>query len=254
MPGRADGQRPPEFDGLDHVSLPCRNLQGGIRFYRDVLGGELVAETPAFAFFELWGTRIGIGSEGCTFLDADNEYPHLGITCNAEALVQMKSVAHRVRYPIQQLLDAERCGGDDVLLRSVGQCHRAILPRGLRRRSQPTERTTSGTRNCDRHKCDQILRLASPCGLTKTNLCAEAAMGEETTHIAVGRNREPKPLSLIRRCCDAAKPTPEKPTFGRMPPVIPKVRYPSLGAHADSRFRPPQCRRSSDLGVSPDGP
>ena len=81
---------PPEFFGLDHVSFPCRDLQEGIRFYSAVLGGNMVIERPAFAFFELWGLHIGIGSEGCTFLETDNEYPHIGITCNAYALVQMK--------------------------------------------------------------------------------------------------------------------------------------------------------------------
>jgi catechol 2,3-dioxygenase-like lactoylglutathione lyase family enzyme len=71
--------------------LPCHDLQEGIRFYRDVLGGELIVERPAFAYFKLWATKMGIGSDGCTFLEDDNEYPHLGIACNAEALVAMKN-------------------------------------------------------------------------------------------------------------------------------------------------------------------
>ncbi len=29
---------PPKFNGFDHVSAPCRDLEEGIRFYRDVLG------------------------------------------------------------------------------------------------------------------------------------------------------------------------------------------------------------------------
>ena len=81
---------PPELGSLDHVSFPCRDLQEGIRFYRDVLGGNMIVERAAFAFFELWGLHVGIGSEGCSFLENDNEYPHVGITCNADALVQMK--------------------------------------------------------------------------------------------------------------------------------------------------------------------
>jgi catechol 2,3-dioxygenase-like lactoylglutathione lyase family enzyme len=81
---------PPAMDGLDHVSLPCRDLDEGIRFYTEVLGGKKLVHEGAFAMFELWGTHIGIGSDGCTFIAPSNEYPHVGLTCNAEALVQMK--------------------------------------------------------------------------------------------------------------------------------------------------------------------
>lgn len=86
--GAAD--RPPTLDGLDHVSVPCRDLDEGIRFYRDVLGGRVVVQEPAFALFEIAGAHIGIGSAGCTFMDPGNEYPHIGLTCSAEALVRMR--------------------------------------------------------------------------------------------------------------------------------------------------------------------
>ena len=81
---------PPGFDGFDHVSVPCRDLEEGIRFYRDVLGGKLVVQESAFALFEISGVRVGIGSEGCTFLGRSTEYPHFAFACGAEALVQMK--------------------------------------------------------------------------------------------------------------------------------------------------------------------
>ena len=35
---------PPKFKSVDHLSVPCRDLEEGIRFYRDVLGGELVVQ------------------------------------------------------------------------------------------------------------------------------------------------------------------------------------------------------------------
>ena len=82
---------PPKFNHLDHVSVPCRDLEEGIRFYRDVLGGEqIVSSVVAFAFFEIAGARIGIGSVGCTFLNESTEYPHMAFNVGAEELVQMK--------------------------------------------------------------------------------------------------------------------------------------------------------------------
>lgn len=82
---------PPKFNHLDHVSVPCRDLEEGIRFYRDVLGGEqIVSSVVAFAFFEIAGARIGIGSVGCTFLNESTEYPHMAFNVGPEELVQMK--------------------------------------------------------------------------------------------------------------------------------------------------------------------
>ena len=53
---------PPTFQSIDHVSVSCRDLVEGIRFYRDVLGGELMVQQSAFTLFKIAGTRIGIGS------------------------------------------------------------------------------------------------------------------------------------------------------------------------------------------------
>ena len=80
----------PELIAFGHISLPCRDLDEGIRFYRDVLGGELLVEQPAFAQFDLAGTKIGIGSVGTTFMTAGAEYPHLAFNVDAETLVRMK--------------------------------------------------------------------------------------------------------------------------------------------------------------------
>ncbi len=90
MDRNSEPSGPPVFDGIDHVSFPCRDLAEGIRFYREVLGGTLLVQESAFALFDICGVRIGIGSDGCTFLDAGTEYPHVGLACSAEALVQMK--------------------------------------------------------------------------------------------------------------------------------------------------------------------
>ena len=81
---------PPTFNGFDHVSVPCRDLDEGIRFYRDVLGGELLVTESAFALFRIAGTRVGVGSAGTTFMNEHTEYPHFAFNCGPDALVQMK--------------------------------------------------------------------------------------------------------------------------------------------------------------------
>jgi catechol 2,3-dioxygenase-like lactoylglutathione lyase family enzyme len=81
---------PPQLKSVDHVSMPCRDLDEGIRFYRDVLGGEMVVQESAFALFKLAGTRIGIGSAGCTFMEENAEYPHLAFVAEADQLSAMK--------------------------------------------------------------------------------------------------------------------------------------------------------------------
>lgn len=82
---------PPRLDGIDHVSFPCRDLDEGIRFYRDVLGGNMLVREDAFALFEICGARIGIGSAGCTFIEPGTEYPHIGFACSADAFVAMQN-------------------------------------------------------------------------------------------------------------------------------------------------------------------
>ena len=81
---------PPQLKFLDHVSLACRDLDEGIRFYRDVLGGEMVVAEGAFALFNLAGARVGISSAGCTFMQPGDEYPHVAFNCDADALVKMR--------------------------------------------------------------------------------------------------------------------------------------------------------------------
>jgi len=84
----APAVRRPAFARLDHVSLPCRDLEAGIRFYRDVLGGELVVQEAKFALFRIAGTRIGIGAAGTTFMSDDAEYPHIAFNVGPDVLVE----------------------------------------------------------------------------------------------------------------------------------------------------------------------
>lgn len=81
---------PPAFKSFDHASLPCHDLDEAIRFYGDVLGGELLVQEDKFVLFKIAGTRIGIGSTGTTFMTENAEYPHIAFNIGPDGLVQMK--------------------------------------------------------------------------------------------------------------------------------------------------------------------
>jgi len=100
---RANVTGPPKFNHFDHVSVPCRDLEEGIRFYRDVLGCEQIGSVEAFAFFEIAGTRIGIGSVGCTFMNESTEYPHLAFNVGPDELVHMKDWLTACSVPTSDL-------------------------------------------------------------------------------------------------------------------------------------------------------
>jgi catechol 2,3-dioxygenase-like lactoylglutathione lyase family enzyme len=90
---------PPVLDSFAHVSVPCRDLEEGKRFYTQVLGGKIRVDTPTFAAIVVNGVEIGIGNEGCTFLEPGNEYPHFAFYCGPEALSQMKAWLARCGIP-----------------------------------------------------------------------------------------------------------------------------------------------------------
>jgi catechol 2,3-dioxygenase-like lactoylglutathione lyase family enzyme len=80
----------PTFDSLAHVSLPCRDLEEGKQFYVGVLGGKVRVDRPTFVALEIAGTEIGIGTVGCTYIEAAKEYPHIAFYCGPDEIVQMK--------------------------------------------------------------------------------------------------------------------------------------------------------------------
>ena len=98
-----DVSGPPSLTKLDHVSVPSRNLEEGIRFYRDVLGGEHIVTEPAFALFNLGGTRIGISTEGNTFMTAGAEYPHLAFNVVATEVDHMRAWLAACGIPMTNL-------------------------------------------------------------------------------------------------------------------------------------------------------
>jgi catechol 2,3-dioxygenase-like lactoylglutathione lyase family enzyme len=81
---------PARLDSFAHVSVPCRDLEEGISFYVDVLGGELRVSGKIFASVRLAGINLGFGIEGCSFMLPSAEYPHLAFYVGAEELMHTK--------------------------------------------------------------------------------------------------------------------------------------------------------------------
>jgi len=96
---RTEVEGPPAFSSIHHIAIPCRDLEEGIDFYRDVLGGVQKIQDSAFALFELAGTRIGISTEGATSMTPGTEYPHFAFLVDASALVRMKEWLTRCSVP-----------------------------------------------------------------------------------------------------------------------------------------------------------
>ncbi len=94
---------PPKLAAFAHVSVPCRDLEEGKRFYRDVLGGEMVVDTPTFCSFVLGGVQIGIGTVGCAWTEAETEYPHFAFYVDAHTLVRMRAWLEKCGIPTSNL-------------------------------------------------------------------------------------------------------------------------------------------------------
>ena len=80
----------PQLGPFAHVSFPCRDIEEGKKFYVEVLGGKQRVNTPTFCAFMFGEVEIGIGNQGCTFMDPTHEYPHIAFYCDAPTIVAMK--------------------------------------------------------------------------------------------------------------------------------------------------------------------
>lgn len=93
----------PILRAFAHVSLPCRDLAEGMRFYEGVLGGVLRVQEPAFASYEIAGVNIGIGSVGCTFMGEGAEYPHIAFFVTAEEMLGMRAWLEACGIPMSPM-------------------------------------------------------------------------------------------------------------------------------------------------------
>jgi catechol 2,3-dioxygenase-like lactoylglutathione lyase family enzyme len=96
-PDIVDG--PPNFKKFAHISLPCRDLDEGIRFYRDVCGGTVRLVEETFAMIVVCGTDVGVGIVGVSYIERTAEYPHLAFFVGPDELVQMQKWLTRCGIP-----------------------------------------------------------------------------------------------------------------------------------------------------------
>jgi catechol 2,3-dioxygenase-like lactoylglutathione lyase family enzyme len=99
MPADSKLKRP-KLDAFAHVSLPCRDLVEGKRFYVDMLGGTVRVDQPTFVAIQLCGVDIGIGTEGCSWLPRVAEYPHVAFYVDADNFVAMRAWLSACSIPI----------------------------------------------------------------------------------------------------------------------------------------------------------
>lgn len=94
---------PAKFVSFAHVSVPCRDLEEGICFYVDVLGGELRVSGKIFASVRLAGINLGFGIEGCSFMEQSAEYPHLAFYVGAAELLHTRNWLTQCEIPTSNL-------------------------------------------------------------------------------------------------------------------------------------------------------
>ena len=94
---------PAKFDSLAHISLPCRDLEEGIAFYVDVLGGELRALGPIFASVRIAGANVGFGTQCCSFINDSAEYPHIAFYVGPDEMMHTRRWLAQCGIPISNL-------------------------------------------------------------------------------------------------------------------------------------------------------
>jgi catechol 2,3-dioxygenase-like lactoylglutathione lyase family enzyme len=83
-------KKKPQFLNLNHISLPCRDLEESKRFYTEVLGGELVHEIAGFAEARVAGLIVGMSEQPGGWTGRDAEYPHYAFDIDGENYDLMK--------------------------------------------------------------------------------------------------------------------------------------------------------------------
>lgn len=82
----------PKFGQVHHISMPCRDVKEAISFYCELLGGELIHEQWGFCLLSLGGTYLGISTEGASWTEAENEYPHVAFMMDSESTVALRQL------------------------------------------------------------------------------------------------------------------------------------------------------------------
>jgi catechol 2,3-dioxygenase-like lactoylglutathione lyase family enzyme len=91
--------RQPQFNGISHVSLPCRDLEESKVFYAQVMGGELVHEIPGFVEYRIENIIVGLSEQPQGWTDPEAEYPHYAFYLSGENFELMKRWLDRHGVP-----------------------------------------------------------------------------------------------------------------------------------------------------------
>jgi catechol 2,3-dioxygenase-like lactoylglutathione lyase family enzyme len=94
---------PPPLTRFAHVSLPTRDLDEGVKFYTQVLGGKLMFQVPTYAAVEIAGIQFGLGTDGCSFVQPQMEYPHIAFYVSAGEMMRMRKWLTLCRVPMSNL-------------------------------------------------------------------------------------------------------------------------------------------------------
>jgi catechol 2,3-dioxygenase-like lactoylglutathione lyase family enzyme len=89
----------PQFSGMSHVSLPCRDLEESKVFYAEVMGGELVHEIPGFVEYRIEDIIVGLSEQPEGWTAPGHEYPHYAFYVSGENFALMKNWLDRYGVP-----------------------------------------------------------------------------------------------------------------------------------------------------------
>ena len=89
-PGADASPSPMQRAYFSHMSLPVRDREEAVRFFVNVLGGEVVLDLPAFSEVRLAGTIIGLSQQKGGWTAPDAEYPHYTLRVDPENLLPLK--------------------------------------------------------------------------------------------------------------------------------------------------------------------
>ncbi len=81
----------PNFSGMSHISLPCRDVEESKIFYSEVMGGELFHQISGFVEYKIEDIIIGLSEQPDGWTGPDDEYPHYAFYIDAATFDLMKS-------------------------------------------------------------------------------------------------------------------------------------------------------------------
>jgi catechol 2,3-dioxygenase-like lactoylglutathione lyase family enzyme len=82
--------RPPRFASFNHLSIPVRDRAEGVRFFTEVLGADLILDSPTFNEVRLAGTVIGMSQQPGGWTAPDAEFPHYAFSIEGKDMQPMK--------------------------------------------------------------------------------------------------------------------------------------------------------------------